>query len=66
MKKITYSSEVDAAYIYLTNIGPGEVTKTVESVPNVILDFNKHGQLIGIEVLNVSKLLTDDLLKKAE
>lgn len=66
MKKITYDSQVDAAYVYLVQIHPGGVEKTVQATSDVLLDFNKYGQLIGIEVLNASKTLPEELLKKAE
>lgn len=66
MKKVTYDSQVDAAYIYLTTISPGQVVKTIEATTNVMLDFDKNGHLVGIEVLNASNLLTEDLLKRAE
>lgn len=53
--KITYDREADAAYIYLTEIGAGEVDRSVP-VQNMslILDFDADGTLIGIESLNPS------------
>lgn len=61
--KFEYDKEVDAGYIYLVNeIKDGEAVKTIELDPNIILDFNKEGKLLGIEVLNASQILKDDVL----
>jgi uncharacterized protein YuzE len=66
--RVTYDRESDAAYIYLTPVGvehsaaftyacdPGEVNGQIQ------LDFNKDGQLIGIEVLDASRLLPEEFL----
>jgi uncharacterized protein YuzE len=71
MIKVTYDKEVDAAYVYLVEIGPGEVVKTYPCNPlevngEINLDFNKDGQLTGIEVLDASKKLPKDILEHAE
>jgi uncharacterized protein YuzE len=61
--KIEIDKEANAAYIYVkTQIDDGEVAKTIEVNDSIILDFNKDGKLIGIEVLNASKNLTKDFL----
>ena len=65
--RISYDPEADAAYIYLTEepLAPGR-----ESVPcsppgdplgMVAMDW-KDGMLVGLEVLDASKLLHRDLL----
>jgi uncharacterized protein YuzE len=69
--KITYDKEVDAAYIYLKEIMPGGVAKThccnSDEVDGMInLDFNSEGILLGIEVINASKKLPEELLCNAE
>lgn len=67
--RITYDSDADAAYIYLVDeIGAGGVDRTVpvEAIAThamVNLDFDASGKLIGIEVLDASNLLPDDLLR---
>ena len=64
--KIEYDKEADAGYIYLVDeIKNGEAVKTIELEPNIIIDFNKDGKLLGIEVLNASKILNKDLLVKS-
>ncbi len=56
--KLEYDKEADAAYIYLVYpINKGEVKKTIELNNNIIVDFDSKGKLLGIEVLNASKVL---------
>lgn len=65
--RFEYDKEVDAGYIYLVEaIGDGEAVKTIELDSNIILDFNKEGKLLGIEVLNASKILKDNTLLKSK
>jgi uncharacterized protein YuzE len=50
--KIEYSKEADAIYVYFK----GEfVASSKEIEDGVVIDFDKKGQLIGIEVLDVSQ-----------
>lgn len=55
--KVTYDKEADAMYIYLKKIEAGEVEDTIELNENIILDFDKDKKLIGIEILNASKVI---------
>ena len=57
--KITYDKEADAAYIYFKK---DKIKKTKEITPDFIVDFNKNGEVVGLEVLSASKNLKD--LKK--
>lgn len=50
--KITYDKMANATYMTLHN---GKVAKTVEISSNVIADFDKKGNVLGIEVLCVTK-----------
>ncbi|MBU0761215.1 MAG: DUF2283 domain-containing protein [Nanoarchaeota archaeon] len=61
--KIEIDKEVDASYIYAKEeIGEGEVAKTIEVNGNIILDFDSGGKLIGIEILDASKNLSNKFL----
>ncbi len=63
--KLEYDKSADAAYIYLQfPIKNGEVKKTVEFKENIILDFNSKHKLVGVEILNASKILTRESLKE--
>ena len=63
--KITYDKEVDAAYIYLipeNDIVEGMVKKTytcdtLETGVMINLDFDQNKKIVGIEVLDASKVL---------
>ena len=65
--KFEYDREADAAYIYLVYpIKNGQSKSTVELKENIILDFDRKGKLLGVEILNASKLLDKKALLKAE
>ena len=50
--KIEYSKEADALYVYFKE---EYVARSKEVEDGVVVDFDVNGQLIGIEVLDVSK-----------
>lgn len=50
--KVTYDKEADAMYIYLTD---KKFSKCKEIDRNTILDLDEEGNVIGIELLFVSK-----------
>ena len=60
---IEIDKDVDAAYIKIQSEAI-QVAKTIEVNENIILDFDKNGKLIGIEVLNASKNLNSSFLKE--
>lgn len=65
--KLEYDKEVDAAYIYLEDkISNGRVKKTIELNDNIIIDFSSEGKLLGIEVLNASKVLNKELILQSK
>ncbi|MBI2449405.1 DUF2283 domain-containing protein [Candidatus Pacearchaeota archaeon] len=66
MMKFEYDKDADAAYIYLEDsIEDGEVKKTIELNDNIILDFDKNGKLIGIEILDASIILNKKAILEA-
>ncbi|MEK6952064.1 MAG: DUF2283 domain-containing protein [Nanoarchaeota archaeon] len=65
--KFEYDKEVDAGYIYLDYpIKDGEAKKTIELNENIILDFDEKGKLLGVEILNASKVLNKKTLLNAQ
>ncbi len=50
--KVTYDAEVDVLRIVLRN---APIEESDEDKPGVILDYDKDGNVIGLEVLNASK-----------
>ena len=64
---LEYDKEVDAAYIYIEHpIRDKEVKKTIELNENIIMDFDAKGKLLGVEILNASKVLNKKVLLQAQ
>lgn len=64
--KFEYDKEVDAAYIYIDDsIKEKQVKKTIELNDNIILDFDKENKLIGVEILDASKVMNKRVLNEA-
>jgi uncharacterized protein YuzE len=67
--KVKYDRDVDAAYIYLVDeIPAGGVARTISVDPQTIdgmvnLDLDDQGRILGLEVLDASKLLPPELLE---
>ena len=50
---IEYDEKADAAYI---RVNRGKVADSIEAEKNIIVDLDKNKKLIGIEILNFSKM----------
>lgn len=61
MVKVEYDREADAVYVKLRD-APYDVSEDVAE--NVVIDFDGVGRIIGIEILNASKTLGDETLKR--
>lgn len=62
--KIVYDSKADAAYVYLKDsVKTGEVKQTITLNENLIVDLDKNGKLLGLEVLDAAANLTKDAIK---
>ena len=65
--KLEYDKEADAAYIYLEYpIKKGQSKNTIELNENIMLDFDSKGKLLGVEILNASKVLNKKILVEAQ
>lgn len=53
--KIEYSKTADALYVYFREI---EVAQSEDVQDGVVVDFDDHGQIVGIEILDVSSRLS--------
>lgn len=51
--EVTKDEALDVAYVRLRR---GKVARTVEIRPGILVDVDKKGDVVGIEVLSVSKL----------
>lgn len=61
--KIKIDRKSDALYIRLDE---NPVVESEEVQPGVILDFNEAGQVVGIEILNVSTRVDLEQLSKLQ
>ena len=52
--KVTYDSEVDVLRILLSNT---PIEESDEDKPGVILDYDKDGNVVGLEILDAQKRL---------
>lgn len=62
---VTRDTHANAAYIYLAPIGPGDSARQIHvDLPRgaMVLDLNSRGRLIGIEILNASRVLPESIL----
>ena len=65
--KFEYDKEADAAYLYIEYpIADGQVKRSVEMNEDIILDFDEKGKLLGVEILNASKVLKKKALMEAK
>ena len=50
--KVTYDPDVDVLRILFSN---APINESDEEKPGVILDYDKDGNILGLEILNASK-----------
>lgn len=55
--KVTYDQKTDTLSVILREGVP--VAESDEDKPGVILDYDDHGNLVSLEVLDASKRVTD-------
>ena len=54
--KVTYDPEVDVLRILLSD---APIEESDEDKPGVILDYDKEGNIVGLELLEASKRMTN-------
>lgn len=59
---LIYDAEADAAYI---RFAPGRVAESEEVSSGIVLDYDDHGHIVGIEVLEARRQLPPQLLEDA-
>jgi|SwirhisoilCB2_FD_contig_41_12765756_length_338_multi_2_in_0_out_0_1 uncharacterized protein YuzE len=65
--RVRFDRVADAAYIYLCDIEPASVAKTIvcDDLP-VNLDVDQQGKLVGIEILSAARTLPTEIIETAE
>ena len=61
MVRVEYNEKADAMYIWLRK---AKYDISEELAENVVLDLDKNGRIIGIEVLDASKNLGKELVTR--
>jgi uncharacterized protein YuzE len=54
--RVTYDPEVDVLRIVLSN---SPIEESDEDKPGVILDYDKEGNIVGLEILDASKRVSN-------
>ncbi len=54
--KTTYAAKANAAYIYVT-AKHGSITETAELSEDILVDYDKEGRPVGVEILNAKNIL---------
>ena len=65
---VTYDAQADAAYVCLvprTEPGESSEQELVEE-RDIVLDFDRDGRLLGVEVLHASRVLRPETLEDAQ
>ena len=64
--KFSYDKDTNVAYIYLKYpIEHGEAKKSLRVNNDLLLDFDKNEELMGIEIMNANKVLNKTILQDA-
>ncbi len=54
--KVKYDKEVDVLYI---SFSENEIKESDEGKPGVVIDYDKDGTIVGIEILDASQKMTN-------
>ena len=63
--KVSYDKESDAAYIHLKDVASAEVVDT-QGDCHIHIDIAKDGAVVGIEIMDASTILTQQVLESGE
>lgn len=62
LPKATYDPEADAIGVYFAPAG-AVYDGSKEIAPNVMVDYDTEGRVIGVEILDVKRLLAERLIQ---
>lgn len=61
--KIQYDKEADAMYIYLKH---AKIVKTIKMKDRLIVDIDKDGKIVGLEILDMSSQIPKNKIGQIE
>ena len=61
--KLHYDPEVDSLHLRL---GDSKIVESEEVRPGVVLDFDEHNRVVGVEILNVKKHFPEADVKRLQ
>jgi uncharacterized protein YuzE len=59
--RLKIDKESDALYLRLDE---SKIVESEEVTPGVVLDFNEHDEVVGVEILRLSKCVSQESLSK--
>lgn len=59
--RVHFDKQSDAIYFRLDD---SKIVDSEEVKPGIILDFNEHDQVVGVEILNAGKRVPESSLKQ--
>ena len=61
--RVHFDQESDAIYLRLDD---SKIVESEEVKPGIVLDFNEHNQVVGVEILNAGKRVPQASLKQMD
>ena len=57
--KVRYNAKTDVLYLVCDN---GEIARSIEVSPGITVEFGDAGNILGVEILWASKVLTEKVI----
>jgi uncharacterized protein YuzE len=57
--KVRYDATADVLYLVCDE---GEIARSIETSPGIIVEFGDEGNILGVEILRASKVLTERVI----
>jgi uncharacterized protein YuzE len=57
--KVCYDAKADVLYLFSEE---GEIARSIEVSPGITVEFGDAGNILGVEILKASKVLTEKVI----
>ena len=57
--KVCYDGKADVLYLFSEE---GEIARSIEVSPGITVEFGNAGNILGVEILKASKVLTEKVI----